>query len=409
MNGILNDLFLAYRNITRQRRRSALGLAAIAFGVAALVVSNGFIDWIMFKHRETTITSQFGHIQVSRKGYLDEGGSDTFAFLLPRSSPVLDDLQRLPGLRVLGERLAFSGLMSKGEETVSFIAEAAEPDKERILSSGVRVAQGAELSSSDARGIIVGLGLAANLGVNVGDTVVLVANTRSGGVNAVEVRVRGLFATMSKAYDDVALRLPLALAQELLRVDRVHVWALLLEETDQAHATVEALRKRYPNQGLAFTEWIEMADFHVKAVALFKQQVGVIRVIIAVIIVLSILNTMIMGVMERTAEIGTMLAIGQTPWGIMRLFLVEGAMLGMLGGLAGLVLGTLLAALLSYVGIPMPPPPGQSWGFMAEVMVSPRLAVEAFTLATVSALLASVFPARKASRMVIVDALRFNR
>lgn len=409
MNGILNDLFLAFRNIARQRRRSALGLAAIAFGVAALVVSNGFIDWIMFKHRETTITSQFGHIQVSRKGYLEDGAADPFAFLLPRNSPVLDDLQRLPGLRVLGQRLAFSGLMSKGEETVSFIAEAAEPDKERILSSGVRVAKGAELSSNDAKGIIVGLGLAANLGIDVGDTVVLLANTQSGGVNAVEVRVRGLFATMSKAYDDVALRLPLALAQELLRVDRVHVWALLLEETEQAHATVASLRKRYPDQGLAFTEWIELADFHVKAVALFKQQVGVIRVIIAVIIVLSILNTMIMSVMERTAEIGTMLAIGQTPWGIMRLFLVEGAMLGMLGGVVGLALGTLLAALLSYIGIPMPPPPGQSWGFMAEVLVTPRLAVEAFTLATVSALLASVFPARKASRMVIVDALRFNR
>ena len=406
---MLNDILLAARNIARQRRRSAFGLAAIAFGVAALVVANGFIDWILFKHRETTITSQFGHIQVSRKGYLEEGSADPFAFLLPKKSSVLDDLEHLPGLRVLGKRLALSGLMSKGEETVSFIGEAVEPDKESILSSGIRVSKGAELSPDDPKGIIVGLGLAANLGVDVGDTVVLVANTASGGVNAVEVRVRGLFATMSKAYDDVALRVPLGVAQQLLRVDSAHVWALLLERTEDARPTVRLLRERFANQGLVFTEWIELADFHVKAVALFKKQVGVIRAIIAVIIVLSIFNTMIMSVMERTGEIGTLMALGRTRRGILRLFVVEGTMLGVAGGLIGLVLGTAAAGLLSYVGIPMPPPPGQSWGFDAEVLVTPRLSVEAFILAVLSALAASLYPARKASRMVIVDALRFNR
>lgn len=406
---MLSDAFLAARNILRHRRRSAFALAAIASGIAALIVANGFIDWILYKHRETTITSQFGHIQVSRKGYLEEGAADPFSFLLPKSSLVLGELERLPELRVLGKRLAFSGLMSKGEETVSFVAEAVEPDKERVLSSGLRVSKGAELSSDEPMGIIVGLGLAANLGVDVGDTVVLIVNTASGGVNAVECRVRGLFATMSKAYDDVALRVPLDLARGLLKVDGAHAWVLLLEDTDRVRPTIDSLRARFGDSGLVFTEWIELADFHVKAVALFKKQVGVIRAIIAVIIVLSIFNTMIMSVMERTAEIGTLMALGHTRRRILRLFLVEGAMLGVVGGLLGLLIGSVLAWLLSYVGIPMPPPPGQSWGFMAEVMVSPRLAVEAIVLAVASTLVASLYPARKASRMVIVDALRFNR
>jgi len=406
---LLNDVLLAARNILRHRRRSAFALAAIASGIAALIVANGFIDWILFKHRETTITSQFGHIQVSRKGYLKEGAADPFAYLLSNSSPVLGELEKLPELRMLGKRLAFSGLMSKGEETVSFVAEAVEPDKERILSSGLRVSKGAALSTDEPMGIIVGLGLAANLGVDVGDTVVLIVNTASGGVNAVECRVRGLFATMSKAYDDAALRVPLDVARGLLKVDGAHVWVLLLDDTDRVRPTIESLRARFGSSGLVFTEWIDLADFHVKAVALFKKQVGVIRAIIAVIIVLSIFNTMIMSVMERTAEIGTLMALGQTRRRILRLFLVEGAMLGVVGGLLGLVLGSALAWLLSYVGIPMPPPPGQSWGFMAEVMVTPRLAVEAVVLAVASTLVASLYPARKASRMVIVDALRFNR
>ena len=406
---MLTDVFLAARNIARQRRRSAFALAAIAFGVAALIVANGFIDWILFKHRETTITSQFGHIQVSRKGYLEEGTADPFGYLLPKDSPVLDAIERLPGLRVVGRRLAFNGLVSKGDETISFVAEGVEPDKEQLLSSGLRIPKGSNLSADDPNGIIMGLGLAANLGVDVGDTVVLVANTARGGVNAVECRVRGLFATMSKAYDDVALRVPLTIAQTLLKVKGAHVWALLLQDTEQTGPTLTTLRERFPNEGLVFTEWIALADFHVKAASLFAKQVGVIRFIIAVIIVLSIFNTMMMAVMERTAEIGTSMALGLTRRRILRMFLVEGAMLGAIGGLLGLALGYLLARAISYVGIPMPPPPGQSWGFLGEVLVSTRLCVEVFVLAVGSTLLASVLPARKASTMVIVDALRFNR
>ena len=406
---LLTDIFLAARNITRQRRRSAFALAAIAFGVAALIVANGFIDWILFKHRETTITSQFGHIQITRKGYLEEGAADPFGYLLPQSSPVARAIARQPEVKVLGRRLAFSGLLSKGEETVSFIAEAVEPDKERVLSSSLRISKGSELSVDEPNGIIVGLGLAANLGVDVGDSVVMVANTVKGNVNAVDCRVRGVFATMSKAYDDVALRVPLETAQKLLKVEGAHVWAVLLEDTENARPMLETLKAQYANEDLVFTEWIELADFHVKAVSLFSKQVGVMRFIIAVIIVLSIFNTMMMSVMERTSEIGTSMALGLKRRGILRMFLVEGAMLGTVGGLLGVALGSVLALVVSAIGIPMPPPPGQSWGFIGEVMVSPRLCVEAFALAVGSTLLASVLPARKASRMVIVEALRFNR
>lgn len=403
------EAFLAARTIARQRRRSAFALAAIAFGVAALVVANGFIHWIVFKHRETTIHSQFGHIQVTRKGYFESGSADPFRSLLSDGSAELGEIGRIPGLVALGRRLAFGGLISRGEETVSFIAEGVEPDKERLLSSALRLEAGAELSADAPDGIVLGLGLAANLGVGVGDTVVLIANTAKGGVNAVECRVRGLFATMSKAYDDVALRVPLQIAQSLLRVEGTHVWVLLLDDTGQTSEVLGMLRERFADRDLEFTEWVALADFHVKAVALFGKQAAVIQFIVAVIIVLSISNTMMMNVMERTGEIGTSMALGLTRHGVLRGILIEGAMLGAAGGILGLVLGGVLASAISYIGIPMPPPPGQSWGFRGEVLVSSRLAAEAFVLGVVTAVSASAYPAWRASRMIIVEALRHSR
>lgn len=116
-----------------------------------------------------------------------------------------------------------------------------------------------------------------------------------------------------------------------------------------------------------------------------------------------------MSVMERTSEIGTSMALGYSRKDILKLFVTEGALLGILGGSSGLVLGLVLARVISAIGIPMPPPPGMAWGFTGEILVTWRLTLDALSLAFGTTLLASVYPAWKASRMLIVDALRHSR
>ncbi len=409
VNSFLLDLSLAVRNVARQRRRSGMAVVAVSFGIVALLVAGGFIEWIFVDMREATIRSQLGHIQVVRPGYFESGLSDPFAYLLPEDSKELREIDRLDHLKVLGPRIAFSGLISHGEATVSFVGEGVEPDKELLLSRTLQIPKGNELSGREPNGIIMGLGLAANLGVDIGDKVVLIANTPSGGVNAVECRVRGFFSTISKAYDDSAIRVPISTVRKLLRVSGSHVWVMLLDETASTQPVIAALRTAYANKGLEFVPWSDLADFYNKTVELFKKQVGVMKLIIGIIIVLSISNTLMMSVMERTGEIGTSMALGVKRTQIMRQFLLEGLMLGVIGGVIGLVLGWICAQAISAIGIPMPPPPGMARGYTGEILVNRGLVGDAFILAVGTTLLASLYPAWKASRMVIVEALRFNR
>jgi putative ABC transport system permease protein len=221
--------------------------------------------------------------------------------------------------------------------------------------------------------------------------------------------VRGLFSTVSKAYDDSALRVPLPVAQKLLRISGSHRWVLLLDDTQHTAETVSALRDKFRNSTFEFVPWYDLADFYNKMFALLSMQVGVVKFIIAVIIVLSISNTMMMNVLERTAEIGTCLAIGRRRRQILHQFVYEGLTMGLIGGLLGLFLGSILAALISQVGIPMPPPPGMSQGYSGEILVTWPLALDAVLIAVSTTFLASLYPAWKASRMEIVDALRHNR
>ena len=402
-------LTVALRNLLRHRARTIISLSAIGFGVVAVLLAGGFIQWVLTATRETTIYSRLGHIQAVRPGYFDSGIADPFGYLLPAISPEFDALAAMPQVRVVAPRLAFSGLISHGDSTQSFLGEGVDPVKEEELSRYLFVAQGQPLSLQDPTGVILGEGLAASLGVGVGDNIVLLANTASGGVNAVEAHVRGLFYSSTKAYDDSALRVPLTMGQKLLRVSGAHVWVILLNTTEDTEAVLQALRGQFHLAQLQFVPWLDLADFYKKTVVLFSRQVGLVQLVIALIIVLSISNTLVMSVLERTGEIGTLMALGLRRRKILQLFAAEGVLLGLIGAMLGLLVGLALAHVLSAVGIPMPPPPGMNRGFTGEILVTWPLAANAFALAAATTTLASFYPAWKASRLVIVDALRHNR
>lgn len=416
MQVLLADASLALRNVFRHRRRSVLAGAAVGFGVIAIVLASAFVAWIMWAMRETTIRSQYGHVQVSVRGYADAGAADPLRFLIDERASIRQELRELPYVRLIAPRVSFSGLLSHGESTVSFLGEGVDPDQEAAMQSSLRlprpainIVRGQELSADDPTGFVLGEGLARAAGVDVGDTIVLLASTAGGGVSGVEGRVRGLFSTISKAFDDSALRVNRAAAHSLLQAAGDHRLVILLDRTERTASATADLERRFGAAQVEFTPWYRLADFYTKTAQLFARQTAFVQIIIGLILVLSIGNTLMMSVFERTGEIGTAMALGVTRRRLLWQFVAEGAILGAAGGLIGIVLGGLLAHAISAIGIPMPPPPGQSWGYRGEMLVTADNLAQAFLLALGTALIASLYPAWKASRLPIVDALRFNR
>src|SRR5690242_18119999 len=87
-SALMRDATLAFRTVVRHRRRSATALLSVVAGVAALIVAQGFIDWIYWSMREHTIGSRLGHLQIVRAGYLEAGQADPFGYLLPAGDAV---------------------------------------------------------------------------------------------------------------------------------------------------------------------------------------------------------------------------------------------------------------------------------------------------------------------------------
>lgn len=401
-------LKLAFRNIFRNRLRTALTLAAIVSGVAAIIVSGGFVEDVFVQLRESTIHSRLGHLQIFRKGYLEYGQREPTRYLIEAPRPLVDRVRSIPHVRSVMTRVSFSGLASNGRADLPVVGEGVEADKEARLGTAISFIAGHTLRDNEPFGVIVGEGVAAALQLAPGSPLNLTVNTPDGALNALEFTVVGVFRSFSKDYDDRAVRIPQAAAQELLYTPAVHGVVVALDDTAHTDAVVAELRRQLGPLGYEVKSWQELADFYNKTVALYKRQFGALQVIILIMLVLSVASTVNMVVYERTGEFGTLLALGMKRRRIFRLILLENTLLGLLGAGLGVVAGVALAAAISAIGLPMPPPPGSNAAYTASIRVVPWILAGSALTGAAAATLAALLPGRRAARLVVVDALRHN-
>ncbi len=399
---------LALRNIFRQKGRVTITLAAITFGVVALILSGGFVEDVLVQLREVTIHSQLGHIQIQSAGFREHGRTEPYKYLLEAPTSIVEGLHKVSGVKEVLQRLQFSGLLSNGRADVPIIGEGVEPDKEARLGTFMKISDGRHLQDSDTLGILVGQGVAGALKLRPGDHVTAMVNTPDGALNSLEFAVVGVFQTFSKDYDDRAIRIPLAAAQEMMATNSIHTLVLHLDSTERAAPLAAQIRRSLPAKRFETFTWFELADFYRSAVALYERQFGILQFIILCMVVLGVTNSVNMAIFERTGEFGTQMATGDRRSRVFLLIMTETGILGVVGSLFGLALGVVLALAISHAGIPMPPPPNSNTGYTAYIRIVPATLITAVGVGIVASLIAAILPAAKTSRLPIIDALRRN-
>ncbi len=404
----MSALALAWRNLLRQRRRTLLMGAVVALGFAAVALAGGFIAQSFEGLKEGTIRS-VGQLQVVDRRAVAGTEQTTLEFGLRDAARARAIAAGDPAVESVIPRIDFVGLATNGARSVPFLGVGVDPEPEaKATYAGELITSGKYLSGDGGDGVVLGTGIASALAVKPGDSVTLMATTPDATLNAVDATVVGLADVRIKELNDRYVAIGVALAARLLQSPgTVSKLVVFLEpgadEREAARRIERALTAAgYP---VAVRHWKELAVFYGQVRLLYIGIFGFVGAVLVVIVILAAAIVMTMAVTERTREIGTLRALGTRPGGVLRMFLAEGVLLAVAGCVAGAVIALAIRSVLNASGIILPPPPGATHGLPINVRAYP-LAYGAGLLAMILTMaIAAYFPARRASRLSIVEAL----
>lgn len=339
---------LAWRNVRRNPRRSAITVASIAIGLAALTFVWAFIDGMNQQMIENSTRFLAGDMQVHVKGYHDD---PTLDLTMEDALPVLATVRADPNVEAATVRMEGKALASRADKSRGIMLVGVDPQEEaRVSALFNAVVDGKPLTDSTP-GVLIGEQLAQALGLAAGDELLLVGQGYDGSLASGRYPVRGVFRTRIDELDGRVAVLPLAVVRDFFVASAgATAIALRLRDRDRLDATETRLSQRLGSR-YEVLGWPRLLPM-VAVSARFHEVMGwVVLAVFFGIVAAAVANPILMAVIERTREFGIMLALGAGPARLLGLVLSEALILGGLGLVAGNLLGLAVAGYFARSGI----------------------------------------------------------
>jgi len=403
---------IALRNILKNRRRSFVTLLAIAMGFAAVSIFRGYIHNTYEGLRQSAIRGEgLGHLTIYKEGWLEKGKADPDRYMFSQKEfqRLIDLVEENEDVILATPQINISGLVSNGRTSTIFLANGVIPRDEKTIKgawASFRPVKGDGLSDKKPYGVEIAEDLASHLDLGPGSYGVVMATTLDGQMNALDIEVAGVYDTGSDATNDKYMRVPLVFAQSLYDTEKADRLVVLLNHWEKTETVRNRLLGKLSVAGLRceIKTWNELSLFYSKVKGMFDMIFLFIFVIVLIIVVMSVVNTMGMAVLERTREIGTLRALGLKQRGVSILFAIEGAMLGLLGTIFGVILNVAVWGVIRIVE-PTYIPPGVSTPVPLIVNLVPQAMLILMVFLILLSLIAAILPARRAARQNVVHAL----
>lgn len=400
---------LALRNLLRNKRRTLVSVTNLALALAAILLLSGFCESMYQGLRESMIRSQLGHIQLFKKGFNQFGALSDTGMLLPEplKNRIMAQAKALPDVEIVTPRLETDVLITNGDAQMSSHIIGIDPDKEAVLSSAIQVLEGSQLFPEQQDGILLGAALAKALKVHIGDTLTLLGTTANQTINAMDVKIIGIVTTGVQERDLRTAYANLSLIENFLLSKGATRVVILLDDTAKTEQVSQQLIHALHNDGSGFElrTWSQLATYYHQVVGLFSAIFTFVNVILLVVAAFAVSHALSMNVIERTREIGVIRAIGASRGEVVGLFVLEGGILGVAGGVLGVMVAYALAAVLNHSGLIMPTPPGNTVTYPLRILLTPLICLYAFAASLITALVCSVLPAVQAGKLIIIRAL----
>jgi len=401
---------LAWRNMWRNWRRTAIALVAIVLGLVLLLLLSSLINGSDQAIFGNAVKIYGGAVQVHAPGYRDKVNRMPLLPLADADTVVQVALEQ-PTVIAAAKRIHTGGLLARGGESQPVAITAIQPSVEAPISiQAANVASGRFLLDGEGDAIFIGKALADQLGVKVGDRVTLLGHSKHEAMRQRTVTVVGLYSLGAADLEKSTAFITLEQAQSLFNLrDQSTEVAISLSDVGHEVTVIPALQAALP--GYEVDSWKTLKPEITDTLATKQVFTTVLGFVVIMIASIGILNLQLMAVFERTREMGVLAALGMKGRQIMALFLVEGTLIGVVGAVIGCLAGVGVVMLIRMSG-------GINFAFaegMGEVTalmgthLMPVLTVADVVvrgvLVAIIAGLASLYPAWQASRKEPADAL----
>jgi ABC-type lipoprotein release transport system permease subunit len=405
----LTSLKMAWRNMWRNWRRTTIALVAIVLGLILLLFMSGLIkgsDQAIFGN---AVRLYGGNLQIHATGFREKSKRLP---LLPVENvdSVLNVVRSQPEVKLAAKRINTGGMISSSEGAYPISITALEPAVEQANSiQAENIVAGRYLLPEDGDAVFIGKGLADLLNVTAGDRVTLLGRGAHEVMRQRTMTIVGIYDLGMPEAEKAMAFITLPEAQTLYDLrDQATEVTIVLNQVGQEDAVLKALQGALP--GYEIDSWATLRPEIRQAMDTKAGVTAFLGIVVLMIASIGILNLMLMAVFERTREMGVLAALGMKGRQVMGLFLLEGALIGVVGAVIGCVIAVVLLTIMGQIGFDLSSMSGM--GEITALMgdrIYPSFSVsevinQGIAVAVIAAL-ASLYPAWQASRQEPATAL----
>ncbi len=401
-------LQLAWKNIWRNKKRSAIIILALAFGLWGGLFSDAVMMGMTESSVETAINGDLGHIQIHKPGYSDEYDVKNY---IPDGLQILNNLQKNSAVQAASGRMLIQGIASSPTSSFAIQIMALVPgDERRVTNIANKIIEGSYFDSDKRNPAVIGKKLADRLGLKLHSKFVLSFQDLRGDINYIACRVAGIFKSASAQFDESRVFIEQTDLTRILGLNAplLHEITIRVKHSDMIPPVLKELKGNYTN--LEIQSWNEIAP----EMAFLKDTMLVYSYLFVFIILLALLfgitNTMLMSVVDRVREFGVLIAVGMKKSRLFKLIILETVLLSLTGGILGIIIGFSTIAVFAKTGIDLSIVAKSMESFGAETLLFPTLPPEMYLILPLMILvvanMAAIFPALKATRLLPSEAIR---
>jgi len=400
---------ISWRNIWRNRTRSLVVILSVALGLFGTFFLVAIMNGWMNQKIDSAISNEISNIQIHNPGFLED---KSIQFMIDNADSVQQLFEEIPGIKAITSRSVSPAMASTASSGNGVIINGIDPGKEKLVSNISDNLIEGDYFEKDYRtpGMLMGSKLADKLNARIGSKIVITIQDMKNEISYGLFRVSGLYKTSNGLFDEMQVFVK---HEDLVNLTGINQgatseFAILLENNDLTDDVTASIKTKL--SGLSVRSWKEVDPSLLAFLAMMDQFGYILVIIILMALTFGIINAMLMSVLERSREIGMLMALGMNRRKVFMMIMMETIFLSLTGAIAGILMSIVAISLTGQYGIDF-----ASWAegleaFGYSALVYPYIEnAFYFTIGIVviiTAALASIWPARKALKLNPATAIR---